>query len=162
GTVGVMAAPVGDLAARVVVDPAEIDVTAGRRVGGLGGGAEPEIVVEALGHGFGLLPVAGLAVVGSAAGQAATDRLQIADPAVADQLAGAAEIAVGTLLAAGLENAAMLLDRVRHGSALGDGQRERLLAINVLAGAGGGDDRDGVPVIRRANNHSVHVLARQQ
>src|SRR2546430_11470116 len=51
-------------------------------------------------HRLGLLAVAGLAEVGTAPRQAAADRVQLADPPVADQLAGPAEVVVGALLAA--------------------------------------------------------------
>ena len=46
GDVGMVAAPVGDLAAGVVEDRAEVDVATAGGVGGGGGGAEPHIVVE--------------------------------------------------------------------------------------------------------------------
>ena len=161
GAVGVVAAPVGHLAAGVVVDPAEVDVAAGRGIRGVGGRAEPEVVLEALGDRLGLLVVARLGVVGPARGQADADALQVADPAVADQLAGAAESLVGTLLAAGLEDDLGLVDRVAHRAALGDRQRQRLLAVDVLPGLAGRDDRDRVPVVRRADLDGVDVVPAQ-
>ena len=47
GAVGMMAAPVGDLAAGVVVDPAEVDVAPGGGIRSVGRGAEPGVVLEA-------------------------------------------------------------------------------------------------------------------
>ena len=69
---------------------------------------------------------------------------------------------IGALLAAALEDALVLLDRVAHGPALGDGQRQRLLAIDVLAGLRRQDDGHGVPVVRRADQDGVDVLAIEQ
>ncbi len=157
GAVGVVAAPVGDLAAGVIVDPAEVDVAPRRRIGGLGRRAEPDVVLESFGHRLGLLVVAGLGVVGPAAGQADADRAQVADPAVAHQLAGAAEPPVRTLLAAGLENDVRLVDRVAHRAALGDRERQRLLAVDVLLGLAGLDDHDRVPVVGSADLDGVDI-----
>src|SRR5437588_9978570 len=61
-------------------------------------------------------------------------RLQLADAAAADQFAGLAESVFRALLAAGLEDAVVLADRVDHQLGLTDGEGERLLAVNVLAG----------------------------
>src|SRR5262249_30289340 len=134
GAVGVVAAPVGHLAAGVVVDPAEVDVAARLGVWGVGRGPEPAVVLEPLGHGLRVLVVAGLGVVRPAAGQPDLDRAELADPAVADELAAVTEAAVGSLLAAGLEDDAGLAHRVAHGAAFGDRERQRLLAVDVLLG----------------------------
>src|SRR5262249_49710644 len=89
--------------------------------------------------------------------------LQFADAAVAHALGGQAEHSteLAALLAAGLEDYLRLLYRVHDGPALGDIVGERLLAIDVLAGAGGLDARDRVPVVRRGDDHGVDVLASQ-
>ncbi len=94
-------------------------------------------------------------------GRPTQHRLQVADPAVADQLAGAAEAMVRPLLAAGLEDDVMLAHRVAHGAALGDRQRQRLLAVDVLAGLARLDHRDRVPVVRRADLDGVDVFPAQ-
>jgi hypothetical protein len=47
------------------------------------------------------------------------------------------EVAVRTLLATGLEDAFVLPYGGDHGARLADGERERLLAIDIQAGAGG-------------------------
>jgi len=54
--------------------------------------------------------IAGLAVVGSAAGQAAANRVQLADAAIAEQSTDPAEVLVATLLAAGLKDALVVLN----------------------------------------------------
>src|SRR5262249_16930296 len=148
--------------AGVIVDPAEVDVAARRRVRRFRSWAEPEVVVEAFRHALGFFALAGFAVVGPATRQAAADRVEFADPSVAHQLAGPPKIAVEALLAARLEDALVLLDRVAHGPALSNCQGERLLTIDVLVGPGGGEDRQGVPVVGGANEDGVNVPASDQ
>ena len=105
--------------------------------------------------------VARLGVVGSPGGQADADRAQVADAAVADQLAGAAETLVRALLAAGLEDDLRLVDRVAHRAAFGDRERQRLLAVDVFLGLARLDDHDRVPVVRSADFDGVDVVAAQ-
>src|ERR1700691_456307 len=69
---------------------------------------------------------------------------------------------VGPLLAAGLKDTLVPADRVAHRAAFGDSQRERLLAVDVLAGARRLDHRNRVPVIGYGDQHGVDVFARQQ
>src|SRR5262245_10674104 len=104
-----MPAPLCGLPAGVVVNPAEVHVAAGRRILGFRRRAEPQVVLEALGHFLRLLAAAGLAEVGPPGRHANLHGVQLADAAVADQLAGAAEVTVGALLAAGLEDSLILL-----------------------------------------------------
>ena len=68
-------------------------------------------------------------------------RLDLADPAVADQLHGEPEVAaeLAALLAAGLEDDLGLGDLLDQLPAFGDIVRQRFLAVDVLAGAGGED-----------------------
>ena len=49
--------------------------------------------------------------------------------------------------------------RLDHRPPLGDDQRQRLLAVHVLAGVAGVDRHQGVPVVRDGDDHRVHVLA---
>ena len=72
------------------------------------------------------------------------------------------ETLAGALLATGLEHDPCLLYGIAHGPSFLDGKRERFLSVNVLAGAGGGDNRDGVPVIRRGNHDRIDIVASQQ
>ena len=58
--------------------------------------------------------------------------------------------------------AAGLLGDLDHGLALGDGQRQRLLAVDVLALAHGVDGDQGVPVVGRGDDDGVDVLAVEQ
>ena len=85
-----------------------------------------------------------------------------ADPPAADQLAGQRIMGVllaGSQLAAGLEHAIELADRLDHRRAFVDRQRQRLLAIHVLARLARLDRRDGVPMVGRGDEHGVDVLA---
>ena len=57
-----------------------------------------------------------------ALGQADLDPEDLADPAVADELAGPVEVVHGALPAAGLPDAAVALDRVAEGPAFAPGE----------------------------------------
>ncbi len=58
-----------------------------------------------------------------------------------------------------LGDALVLLGRGHHGPALGDPVRQRLLAVDVLAGLAGQDGRDRVPVVGRGDHDGVDILA---
>src|SRR5208282_152307 len=161
GTVGVMPAPVGDLTAGVVEDPAEVDVAPRGGVGSGGRRAKPGVVFKTLRHRLGPLPVRRLGQVGTATRLAHANGLEIADPAVANQLASAAEVVVGPLLAARLEDHVVLANRVAHGAALDDGERQGLLAVDVFPRLAGLDHRDRVPVVRCADLDGVDIVAAQ-
>ena len=53
---------------------------------------------------------------------------------------------------------AALSHRLGFDKAVGD----RLLAVDVLAGFAGGDERDGVPVVGRGDDDGVNVLLLEQ
>jgi len=55
------------------------------------------------------------------------------------------------------EDAARAADGVDDGPALADGPGHRLLAPDILAGLGGGDGDEGVPVGRRRDVDDVDV-----
>src|SRR6185436_11943848 len=95
-------------------------------------------------------------------GQTDLDALHVADAARADQLGRAPELFPGTLLAADLQDASRALHRVAQDHALGVRHGERLLQIDVLAGVDRGKGELGMPVIRRADDHRVDVLAPEQ
>src|SRR6185503_8353170 len=105
-----------------------------------------------------LLAIGCVSIVGPPAGEAAADGMELADPAVAHQLAGPAEVLVGSLLASGLEDALVFMHRIAHGASLGYCELERLLAIDVLAGVCRGDRRKGVPVIGRGYLHRIDIF----
>ena len=157
--VQVVRAPVGHLAAGVVVPPAELVVAvrllALLAIGDLRGRAEPEVPVQALGdRRFRDRAARRVAV------DAALDGLDLADAAGADQLDRQAEHAaeIGSLLAAGLQDAAGVLDRLLDRQRLGDGQRQRLLAVDVLAGLEGLDGDLGMPVVGRGDEQAIERL----
>ncbi len=56
----------------------------------------------------------------------------------------------------------MLPRRLDHGATLGDGDRQRLLDIHILAGLAGGDGLDGVPVVGRGDDERVDVRTVEQ
>ena len=159
GDVEVVGTPVGHLAAGVLVPPAELVVAvrlvALLAIGDLRGRAEPEVPVQALGDGR-LRERAARRV----AADAALDGLDLADAAGADQLDRQAEHAaeLGALLAAGLQDAAGVLDHLLDRQRLGDGQRQRLLAVDVLAGLERLDGDLGVPVVGRGDEQAVERL----
>ena len=152
-------APVGHLAAGVVVPPAELVVAvrlvALLAIGDLRGRAEPEVPVQPLGDGRFRERAARRVAV-----EAALDGLDLAEAAGADQLDRQAEQAaeVGALLAAGLQDAAGVLDRLLDRQRLGDGQRQRLLAVDVLAGLERLDGHLRVPVVGRGDEHAIEGL----
>ena len=153
--VEVMGAEVGDVAAGVVVEPSPVRVQAGGAEGGVWGGAEPEVVVQALGYGDGG-GLGGVAVVVPiVTGQTDADLLKFAEAAIADELGGHAEMDIAALLRTRLPDDAGFAHGVRHESAFGDGEGERFFAIDVFASAGGGGGVQGVPVVRRGDLHSV-------
>src|SRR5207244_1295923 len=78
------------------------------------------------------------------------------------QFAGQPEIASRALLAARLYDPFVAPGRLHHGPALGDGEAERLLAVDVLARLAGVDGDQGVPVIRRGDDHRIDVLEVEQ
>src|SRR5262245_5321684 len=128
-------------------------------VAAFGRGAEPEVPVGPWRH-----RLLGQVARDGRVADADVDRLHLANAAVAHALRCLAEHAAvfAALLAAGLENDLRFLDLVHNDAALGDIVRQRLFAVNVLAGAGSVDARDGVPVIGRCDHDGINVLAGQQ
>lgn len=122
--VGEVRAPVGDVAGRVVVDPAEVEVAAGGGVGSVGGAAEPLGVVEVGGDGFGFFLAGEAAADGEGAGDAELDFFEFANVAVADEFAGHANFHVGSTPGAALEDALVFLHGVADGAAFGNAGSE--------------------------------------
>lgn len=109
---------------------------------------QPHVVVEfgrrrAVGHQRFLGPIH--------ARQADAHGFDVADASGPHVLAGAAEFLVppGALLAAGLDDPVVVAGGFDHGPAFVDGQGQRLLDVDVLAGLAGVDCGEGVPVIRQ-------------
>ena len=117
GDVVVMGAPVGHLAAGVFVPPAELVMAALLDIGNVGRRAFPEVPVEAFGNGS-----FGERAADRIVADPGLDGVDLADPAVADELAGQAVAGVGALLAAGLEDAVILPRGLDHRLAFVDGQ----------------------------------------
>ena len=155
--VEVVSTEVGDVAAGVVVEPAPVRVEAGGAERSVCGGAEPEVVVQSVGDrgGLGLGGVA--VVVAVITGEADADLFEFAETAIADEFGGHAEVNVTALLGAGLPDDIGLANGVAHEAAFGDGEGEGLFAVDVFAGAGGGDGVEGVPVVGSGDLDGVDV-----
>src|SRR5262249_3138993 len=143
--VEVVGAPVAHHAAGVVTDESPAaGIGAGAAFGvvrGPGGGAEPAVPVDAGRNRF-LFEEGGPG--GAADGD--VDGLEFADSLVADEFAGIGEVVVRALLRAGLEDAGVAVDGIRHGAGFADGVGEGLFTVDVFAGAASFDGDDGVPV----------------
>jgi len=154
GDVVVVGTPVAVFAGAVFPEatPASA-VVAKDACGGVGferGRAEPLVVVEAGGDGFG-----GAELGGREGAEADVDAFDFADPAAADHLSGFEEGGVGALLGADLDDGAVAAFGGDHGLAFGDGEGHGLLDVDVFAGAHGGDGDGGVPVVGGDDDHAV-------
>jgi len=120
--------------------------------------SEPHVPIEALGDGLGFVrgPVAGDERAGRAVG---IDFLQPADPPVAHQVAGLAELAVvlRPLLHAGLVDPAETPAGLDQVAALADGGADRLLAVHIFPGPQGHRGHQGGPVIGQGQQHGVDI-----
>ena len=82
----------------------------------------------------------------------------VAQPAAAEQLAAGTARRNRAILRAHLEDATVPTCRIHHRSGLANRQRQRLLAINVLAQPARLDRRSHVPVVGRGDRHGVDVI----
>ena len=94
-----------------------------------------------------------------ARGQADDYVLKFAKATVADEFAGEPEIAVAALLAADLKDALVVAHGFHEALAFVDGEGERLLAVNILAGLHREQVYKRVPVVGRARDDGVDVVA---
>ena len=90
------------------------------------------------------------------------DGVQLAELAGARQLAREREVRQISPLRAGLEDAPRAAHRVGQRQALRDVLRARLLAIHVLAGAGGIHGGRRMPVRARGDQHGIDIVAVQE
>ena len=157
--VGVVTDPVKELTAAEIHVPAPVEMEDARIVGELGGRADPHIVVD-LGRSFLARLRGGRHGVLIRAG-ADLDLNDLAEHAVTDEFDAATEIRGGALPHARLPDAAVLLHRIGDRLAFGPGLRERLLAVDVDAGAEERAADDAVPVVRQAMDGGVGLLLRE-
>ena len=145
-------AAVPDVPAAAPLEPSEGAVAAARMIGHVGEWPEPEVPVEALRRllgrrggmrGVGVVPAADLADAPAAT--------------VADVLRHVAARHRAPL-GAELHHAAVAARGLHCPAALDHCHRERLLAVDVLARLARVDGVERVPVVGRADDHSVNVL----
>ena len=79
-----------------------------------------------------------------------------------DHLEGLEILGRVALLQTGLKNHVVAANRLGHGSGLANGERDGLLAIDVLAGLGGAHGDGRVPTLAGHHGHSVDVVASEQ
>ena len=123
------------------------------RVVNQGRGAEPPVVVQVRRHRHFRFHIPG-----GIHRQPDQDLLNLANAAIANQLAGIAKAIFRSLLASLLENAARPLHGIRHLAAFLDGQRSGLLEIDVFTGQRRFHSGLRVPVIGRADAHRIDAL----
>ena len=88
----------------------------------------------------------------------AVDVFDVADEAVADDHAGGAEFAPGTLHGTGLEHALEFLLRLHDQDGFLHGIGQRFFAIHVFAGFHGGTGHVGMPMVGHGNADRVDVF----
>jgi len=97
----------------------------------------------------------------SAVGKTDIDVVNFPDVAVANEFARPLELRAGALHAAGLKHDAVPCHGIDDGAAFGQIMRKGLFAIDVFACVRGHDTGNGMPVIRRRDDHRVDVVARK-
>ncbi|MFM1943216.1 MAG: hypothetical protein RI897_2198 [Verrucomicrobiota bacterium] len=153
-------APSGDEAQGVVVsEPPGFAVlgTFHCGVGGLGGGAEPGVIIDGWGRLGWFCGAAGLA--GTAPD---VDVFECSDFSAANELASLPELASGPLLGSKLEYAAVGLEGFAEELIFLDGEPEGLFDVHILAGLGGGEGDWYVPVVGGSDEYAVDVPAFEQ
>jgi len=90
------------------------------------------------------------------------DQPDLAEFPLAAQVGSVDKFGVGTLLAADLQDAAVLTHRFAKLLSFINGQRHRFFEVNVFAGLAGGDSDDRMLVIRRGDHDRVDIGTRQQ
>jgi len=77
--------------------------------------------------------------------------VQFADTTVANQLAGKSKSCFGALLASDLKDTAITANRIAQRASLFDSQSKGLLQKNILAGPGGSNRGQRMPLVGRSN-----------
>ena len=124
--------------------------------GHLGGGAEIQIPVEAVGHfavGHGASGLEG--VIGVIPD---TDVADLAELAGLEEILDFAKVLGGAVLGADVDHPLVSSSGAEHGLAFTDVVGEGLFDVDILAGLAGEDRRDGVPVVRRGDVNGVDLF----
>jgi len=150
----VVGTPVGHRSAGVIPPVAETEVGAFLDIRGRGGLAHPEVVVEALGY-FGCLEGA----LSQARREPDLDLANLADAAIADEVASQSEVGIAALLGAGLEDAVGLALDFDQTLAFVNSEGQRLFTVDVFAGLHGGHGDERVPVVDGSADDSVYIIA---
>src|ERR1044071_7855008 len=154
GDVIVVRAPIGPLAAAEGIPPAEVPMAVLAVVRHHRRLSDIEIPIQPLGN-----RLLRKRAVDRSRGQTDDDVLEFAQASVADQFAGKPEVAVAALLAADLNNALVVAHRLHQAFAFVNGEGERFLAVDILAALHGTQVHKRVPVIGRAGDDDVDVIA---
>jgi len=160
GGIQQMGTPIGNHAAGIVEDPAEIPVTARGGIRGIGRGPEPHFIIKPVRDGLGLL-VFGIFIgsVNAMAGrQSDLDGFEFADAAVADEFGHPMIDGNRTVFSGGLEDAAVTFDRVAENATFPNSE-SGFFTANILAGFDGGKRHRHVPMIRRSDHDGVDIIA---
>ena len=148
-----MRAPVGEVAARIGLPPAEVEVAPLRDIGHVGRLPLPEVPVEARRHRLLRERPADLVFA-----EHDVDLLELPDPPGPHHLHRRAKAVVAPLPRPHLHDPPRGLHSLADLLALVDRERERLLAVDVFARLDGVDEHLRVPVVRRADEHDVDPL----
>src|SRR5262245_7996038 len=116
------------------------------------GWADPEVPIQTVRHGLGRqgrierhIGGADLRDVGRSPN--GEDLLDVTETAAPNKFAHVANGWNGSILRAGLKNTAVAADSINNPAALGNGERNRFLAIDILARGSGVTAYGSVPVI---------------
>jgi hypothetical protein len=151
-----MDAEIGNLAAGIIIEPAEPIKAAIQVVSDFGCGAEPGIPIEARGR----LAVGRIADAFRpfVLDMESAGHRHFSNAAVADEFRQFLTNRYGTPMNPNLADPVVFTNRSNHFAALCHAQRERFLDVNVFAGFAGVNRLQRVPMVRRANDGRVDVF----
>ena len=153
GAVEQMRAPVGQHAARIILNPPEVPVTAAFRIRRPRRGADPHIIIETIRNRHRLR----IARRARPARKLDADRMNLTDPAVSNQFTHSVILVYRSILGGPLKDPAVTFHYIAQHPALFDGQR-RFFALDVFARFGRGDRNRYVPMVRRRNHHRIYIV----
>ena len=147
-----MSAPIADDPARVIPDPAEIEVHSILGVGRVGGRPQPHLVIQLGRHRL----RSRIARSGRLFGQNHFNLLQLADPSVTHQLGHPMVDGHRAIFGACLEDLVVLANRFDQDLPLVDGECG-LLTLHVFARFDSQNAHQHMPMVGRRDHHGVDV-----